>query len=91
MGPPYSSANGIYPSPTLTLHMCGAIYQDLCVHLNPLVTWTIGLLIIHEYFISLEMWLKFYQRVCARTCSSREDADLNPSFDTVNPKTIHCL
>jgi len=34
----------------------------------------------------LEMWLEFYQRVCGRTCSSREDADLNPGFGTVNPR-----
>jgi hypothetical protein len=56
MGPPYSSANGIYPSPTLTLHTCGSIYQccsELCVHSNPLITRTISLLITRERFVGL--------------------------------------
>jgi hypothetical protein len=57
MGAPYATTTiGIYPSPTLTLNVCGTkheYYADLCLYPNHLVSQIISLLVTFEFFVGL--------------------------------------
>lgn len=57
MGEPYvTSTVGIYPSPILTLNVCGtkhAYYADLCLYPNYIVSQIISLLVTFEFFVGL--------------------------------------
>src|SRR5882762_1322839 len=65
MDAPYvTSSIGIYPSPTLTLNVCGTkheYYADLCLHPNYIVSQIISLLVTFEFFVSLNYprWEKY--------------------------------